>query len=138
MITLIIGKKGSGKTKKLIQMASEAIESSKGHVVVMEKGAKMTFDVHHRARLIDFDEYSIRGYDAFYGFVCGICACNYDVTDILIDSTLKIGGPNLEELAVFVAKLDKLSGHTQTKIVLSVSADEDEIPDSINAVSVKI
>lgn len=138
MITLIIGKKGSGKTKKLIQMANDAIATTKGNVVVMEKGAKLTYDVNHKARLIDFDEYTIRGFDSFYGFVCGVCACNYDVTDILIDSTLKIGGPNLDELAVFVAKLDKLSAHTNTKIVLSVSADEEEIPESINAVSVKI
>ena len=138
MITLIIGKKGSGKTKKLIQMANDAIKVTKGNVVVMEKGAKLTYDVNHKARLIDFDEYRIRGFEAFYGFVCGVCACNYDVTDILIDSTLKIGGPSLDELADFVAKLDKLSTHTNTKIVLSVSADEEEIPESINAVSVKI
>ncbi len=138
MITLILGRKGSGKTKKLIQMANDAVETSKGVVVVMEKGTKLTYDVNHKARLMDFDEYAIRGFDAFFGFVCGVCACNYDVTDILIDSTLKIGGTDFDALGEFIQKLDKLSSHTNTKIVLSVSADESDLPESINAVSVKI
>lgn len=138
MITLIIGKKGSGKTKKLIQLANEAVENSKGNVVVIEKGTKLTYDVTHRARLIDTDQYSVQGYEAFYGFVSGICAGNYDVTDILIDSTLKIGGSDLTEFAGFVEKMNHLAGISGTKITLLVSADKSELPDSINANSVFI
>ena len=138
MITLIIGKKGSGKTKKLIQLANEAVGSSNGNVVVIEKGAKLTYDVTHKARLIDADQYSIKGFDAFYGFISGICAGNYDVTDILIDGTLKIGGSDMDALADFIAKSNELAAKTETKFVFSVSADENELPESIDAVSVKI
>ena len=90
MVTLLIGKKGTGKTKKLIARANEAVKASSGNVVVIEKGAKLTYDVTHKARLIDTDQYSISGYDMLYGFISGICAGNYDVTDILVDSTFKI------------------------------------------------
>lgn len=138
MITLIIGNKGSGKTKKLIQLANEAVEKSNGNVVVIEKGAKLTYDVTHKARLIDTDQYGIKGFDAFYGFISGICAGNYDVTDILIDSTLKIGGRDFDALADFLGKINKLCDQCETKITLSVSADAHELPASIDAISEKI
>ncbi|MEE0265450.1 MAG: hypothetical protein UD936_07470, partial [Acutalibacteraceae bacterium] len=90
MVTLLIGRKGSGKTKKLIALANEAVTQSTGNVVVIEKGAKLTYDVTPKARLIDTDEYQIAGYDVLFGFISGICAGNYDITDIFVDSTFKI------------------------------------------------
>ena len=117
MITLIIGNKGSGKTKRLIQLANEAVEKSNGNVVVIEKGAKLTYDVSHKARLIDIEQYNVSGFDAFYGFLSGICAGNYDVTDIFVDSTLKITGRDFEALADFVAKANELASHSEVKIV---------------------
>ena len=138
MITLIIGNKGSGKTKKLIQQANEAVEKSNGNVVVVEKGTKLTYDITHKARLIDTDQYGIKGFDSFYGFISGICAGNYDVTDILIDSTLKIGGRDMDALADFLEKASKLAGQTETRLTFSVSADESELPASINAVAQKV
>ena len=92
MITLLTGKKGSGKTKKLIEMANEAVKNSNGNVVVVEKGLKLTYDISHAARLIDIDSYDVQGGKGLYGFLAGICAGNYDVTDIFVDSALKIAG----------------------------------------------
>jgi energy-coupling factor transporter ATP-binding protein EcfA2 len=138
MVTLIIGKKGSGKTKKLIERANEAISNSNGNVVVIEKGLKLTYDISHQARLIDIDAYGIQGLDSFFGFVSGICAGNYDVTDIFVDSTLKIIGPDTEALAILAEKLSALAALADTKITLSVSADAEELPKSIDAVSIKI
>jgi len=69
MVTLIIGKKGSGKTKKLIALANDTAASSTGNVVVIEKGAKLTYDITHKARLIDSDQYGISGYDMLLGFL---------------------------------------------------------------------
>lgn len=134
MVTLLIGKKGSGKTKKLIQLANEAVAASQGNVVVIEKGAKLTYDVTHKARLIDTDQYMISGYDALFGFVSGICAGNYDVTDILIDSTFKICPTAVDGLEDFISKMHDLSETADTNIVLLISASEDELPSSINAV----
>ena len=138
MVTLLIGKKGTGKTKKLIALANEAVAASSGNVVVIEKGAKLTYDVTHKARLIDTDQYSISGYSMLYGFISGICAGNYDVTDILVDSTFKICKDGVAGLEAFTKELQDLSETTSTNIVLLISADESDIPDSINAVCERV
>jgi len=138
MVTLIIGKKGSGKTKKLINLAAEAVQNSKGNVVVIEKGAKLTYDVSHKARLIDTEQYGISGYEAFFGFLSGLCAGNYDVTDVLVDSTLKIGGQDFAAFAQFIEKINVLATKSETKFTFLVSADEKDIPQSLDAVTVKL
>lgn len=134
MVTLLIGKKGSGKTKKLIALANEAVAASSGNVVVIEKGSKLTYDVTHKARLVDTEQYLIDGYDMLFGFISGICAGNYDVTDILVDSTFKICPDGIAGLEGFTKKLQELSETASTNIVLLISADEADIPESINAV----
>lgn len=132
MITLLTGKKGSGKTKKLIEQANKAIETSKGSVVVIEKGLKLTYDISHKARLVDSDAYLIESVASLYGFVSGICAGNYDVTDILIDSTLKIVSSDASAVEVLVNEFQKISAIANINIVLSVSASDDEIPASLH------
>ena len=131
MITLLIGKKGSGKTKKLIELANAAVESSKGNVVVIEKGLKLTYDISHEARLADSDAYGIKGKDALVGFISGICAANYDVTDIFIDSTLKITGNGVEDVEPITMQLKTLSEESKANIYLLVSADAAELPESV-------
>ncbi len=138
MVKLIIGKKGTGKTKKLISLANDAVAASNGNVVVIEKGSKLTYDVTHKARLIDTEQYGINGFDMFYGFLSGLCAGNYDVTDVLVDSTLKIGGQDFGEFAAFVEKVNTLAAKAETHFTFLVSADESELPKSLEAVSEKI
>ncbi|MBQ9460809.1 MAG: hypothetical protein IJU51_02670 [Clostridia bacterium] len=138
MVTLIVGKKGTGKTKKLINLANEAVEASNGNVVVIEKGSKLTYDVTHKARLIDTEQYSISGFDTFFGFLSGLCAGNYDVTDVLVDSTLKIGGQDFAAFSEFIEKINILAAKTETKFTFLVSADESQIPTSLAGVTVKI
>lgn len=138
MVSLLIGKKGTGKTKKLIALANEAVAASSGNVVVIEKGAKLTYDVTHKARLIDTDQYSVSGYDMLCGFISGICAGNYDVTDILVDSTFKICKEGIDGLEDFTKKMQDLSEASSTNIVLLISADEADIPDTINAVCQRV
>lgn len=133
MINVFIGKKGSGKTKKLIDYANKAVETSNGNVVVIEKGLKLTYDISHSARLIDSDAYGIKGLDALEGFLCGICAGNYDVTDILLDSTLKIIGQDMAALTDLITKAKKLSEEANVTFTLSISADESEIPAEVLA-----
>jgi len=131
MITLLIGKKGSGKTKKLIELVNAAVESSKGNIVVIEKGLKLTYDISHKARLVDTDAYGIAGKDALVGFISGICAGNYDVTDIFIDSTLKITGNGVADVEELTMKLKALSETSEANIYLLVSASEDELPEAV-------
>ena len=129
MLKLIAGRKGSGKTKKLISMVNEAVEKSEGKIVCIEKGKKLTYDVNHGARLIDTDEYGISGYDAFYGFIAGVAACDYDVKEIYIDSFFKICGSEMSRLPEFVGKAEKLSQVANVSFVITISADAEAIPE---------
>lgn len=128
MITLLTGKKGSGKTKKLIELANAAVAASDGSVVVIEKGQKLTYDISHTARLVDSDAFHIKGVDTLFGFVSGICAGNYDVTHIFVDSTLKITGTTAADIEGLIANVNTLAESAHTNFVLSISAAEDEIP----------
>lgn len=138
MINLIIGKKGTGKTKRLVDNANEAVKKSSGNVVVIEKGNHLTYDISHDARLIDIDSYGIQGVEALGGFLCGICAGNYDVTDIFVDSTLKIIGQDMKVLSAFVTKMNKLSALADTKITMLISADVSVLPDDIKEISASV
>lgn len=130
MIKMITGKKGTGKTKVLIDMINNAAQNTSGDIVCVEKSMKLTFDINHSVRLIDAEEYEIEGFDMFYGFIAGILASNFDIAEIFVDGILKIGGRDYEELGKLLAKVDKLSGK-EVKVVFTVSADESELPESV-------
>ena len=131
MIRLIVGNKGSGKTKTLIAMTNEAVAASSGNVVCLEKGLKLTYDISHKARLVDTDEYGVEGFDALYGFIAGLMAGNYDITHIFMDATLKIGGRDMDKLALFLDKLAASIGSREVNVVMTISADKEELPVSI-------
>lgn len=136
MVNLLIGTKGTGKTKRLISKANLAVENSKGYVAVVASGMELRYDINARARLIDVNEYGITGSEMLLGFLSGICAGNYDVTDILVDTTLKIlGNDDMNAFSQFADNLVKLSEQSNTNIVLSVSADEKDIPDSVKKIA---
>ena len=99
MIKLIVGTKGSGKTKTLIDMAKAAAETSKGNVVCVEKGDKLAREVPTSVRLINSDEYQVKGFANLYGFLAGILAGNYDITELFIDGILKIVDHNMDAAA---------------------------------------
>jgi len=128
MIKLIIGKKGSGKTKKLVDMVNAATAESLGNVVCIEKGDTLTYSVTHKARLIDAEAYGISGYGEYYGMLAGIKSGNHDVTHIFGDATLRIGGRNYDEFADFIEKLAGMCGHSAANITFTVSCDEADIP----------
>lgn len=135
MIKLIIGKRGSGKTKLLIDKVNAAAQSSNGNVVCIEKGMKLTFELDHKVRLIDADEYNIQGYDAFYGFVNGVLAGNYDIKEVYVDGILKIGAKedgskDIDGLGCLLEKLYKQIPSDVT-LFFTVSADQSDLPDSV-------
>lgn len=138
MIKLIIGNKGSGKTKRLITAVNEAAEKSDGNVVCVEQGPTLTYNVSHKVRLVDTDVYNISGYDMFYGLLSGICAGNYDLTDIFVDATLRIGNRDYNELAAFFEKVLSLSKEANTVFTFTVSCDESALPSSILEIAERI
>lgn len=128
MIKLIIGNKGSGKTKRLISLINEAVENSNGTVVCIEKSPLLTYEVTHKARLIETERFGVEGCDAFYGMVCGIIAQDHDITEIFVDATFKIVGRDYDAFATLINKLSKVSAENEIDIVFTVSEDEANLP----------
>ena len=131
MVKLLVGGKGSGKTKRLIDCVNNALAASNGNVVCVEKEDLLRFQLSYKVRLVAADAYGIRGYDAFYGMMCGLCAGDHDITDILVDATLKIGGNDYDEMAVFFEKIARLSNVSDTNFVFTVSTDVENLPQKI-------
>ena len=132
MVKLIVGVRGTGKTKILTDMVNEAYEKSiSGCVVCIEKGQKLKYDVRYQVRLIDTKEYDIRGADALYGLFCGLYAANYDTTHIFIDSALKICGEDIEGFARFLELADKISDKNNFQCIMTASAAPENLPESI-------
>ena len=128
MIKLIIGNKGSGKTKRLIGLINEAVESSNGTVVCIEKSPLLTYEVTHKARLIETERFGVEGCDDFYGMVCGVVAQDHDITEIFVDATFKIVGRDYDAFAALIGKLSKVSEENDVDIVFTVSEDESKLP----------
>ena len=128
MLKLIIGLKGSGKTKNLIEQANKAVETSPGHVVCIEKTNKLTFDLNHHVRLVDTEAYGVKGADQLFGMVCGVLATNYDVKDLFIDSSLKICGDDLAAFVEFIGKLDDVCKKFEINCVTTASIDHSDLP----------
>ena len=131
MVKLIVGVKGTGKTKNLIDMANEALRISPGNVVCIEKGQKLKYDVKYQARLIDTNEYEINNADALYGLVCGLYAENYDITHVFIDSALKICGNDVESFSRFLKLADDVSDKYKFQCIITASASPDSLPEEI-------
>ncbi|MBR6510005.1 MAG: hypothetical protein IKT38_05315 [Clostridia bacterium] len=128
MIKIIIGKKGSGKTKKLVDFVNVAANESLGNVVCIEKGDTLTYSVTHKARLIDADAYGISGYGEYYGMISGIKSGNHDVTHIFGDATLRIGTRDYEELVAFFERVSKIE---DIEFLFTVSADKADLPEKL-------
>jgi energy-coupling factor transporter ATP-binding protein EcfA2 len=133
MISLIIGNKGSGKTKRLIDLINGAVAKSDGTVVCIEKSPLLTYEVTHKARLIETERFGIEGCDAFYGMVCGIIAQDHDITEIFVDATFKIVGRDYDAFAALINKLSAVSEESKVDFVFTVSEDKEKLPEALFA-----
>lgn len=131
MLKLIIGVKGTGKTKNLISLVNTAVENSQGNVVCIEKGTKLRYDVKYKARLIDVKEYFVADAQSLYGFVAGILASNHDVTDLFIDSALKICENDVVAFDKFVDEISTLAEKLNVKIVMTSSIPVEEASETV-------
>lgn len=130
MIKLIVGAKGSGKTKLMIDMINDAAMSASGCIVCIEKGMKSTYNIKNSVRIIDVDDYAVRGYNMFYGFFMGVLAGNYDIQEVYVDGILKIGE---QDLAGFAALLDQIEDicKENLKVVFTVSTELENLTEEI-------
>ena len=132
MVQLIIGLKGSGKTKRLVDMVRDAVNEETGDVVCIEKERKLTFDIPYQARLIDAGVYDIGSYEFLRGLICGVHAGNYDITHFFIDNFYKlVNDKSPEALVDFLGWLDKFSREEKISFVISLSIDPATLPESV-------
>ena len=132
MVRVIMGKKGSGKTKQMIDLINSAVQTEHGNVVCIEKGEKLTFDIHYQIRLVESSEYDLTSYTALKGFISGLYAGNYDITHVFIDSLTKIvGGDTTVETENFLDWLNTFSEKHNIKFTVTISDDATLAPDGI-------
>lgn len=120
---LIIGLRGTGKTKQLIDMVNGAAAQSDGAVICVEHGNKLNFDVTYRARLIDATKFSIDNAHKLLGFLAGISASNHDITHLFIDSAHKICNRDINALSDILDAVDQLSKERNFECVMTISID---------------
>lgn len=130
MIKLITGKKGTGKTKVLIDMINDAVKSTNGDLICIEKGAKLTYDISYKVRLVDAERFNVSGYDSFYGFVPECSGRKLRYHGNLCCSILKTGGTVLRIQALCLISWTSLPGD-DTQVIFTVSADNEELPASV-------
>ena len=124
MVKIIMGLKGSGKTKQLIDLVSSAVKEEDGEVVVIEKGQKLIYDIPHSARLIEASDYGFNSYEFLKGFISGLRAENYDITHVFIDSLLKIIGQSIDvKTEEFVDWCESFSERENVKFTITISAE---------------
>ena len=131
MLKLMIGVKGTGKTKTLIEMVNSAVSTSNGAVVCIEKGDKLRYDVKYQARLINTEEFMVADAQALYGFVAGILASNHDVTELFIDSALKICNNDMASFEKMLDNLAALVAKTGTNLFITSSMPVEEASDTV-------
>ena len=131
MIKLVVGLKGSGKTKTLIERANTAADETKGSVVCIEKGDKLIHEIKYQVRLVDTDEYNVTTAASLYGFIAGMYASNHDITNVFVDSALKICGNNMETFEQLVLELDKLTEKNSFDVFMTSSCTEEDRPASV-------
>ena len=124
MVRLIMGMKGSGKTKRLIELINNAAKDEPGHAVCIAANRNMTYDIHYHIRLIDAHEYKLNSYDLYRGFISGLYAGNYDISHVFIDNLCKTVGREVDkDTEAFITWLDTFGEQNDIKFTVSISAD---------------
>ena len=132
MVKIIMGLKGSGKTKELVGLVCKAVSEGSGDVVVIEKERKLTYDIPYQARLIDAGSYSIGSYEFLKGFISGIHAGNYDITHFFIDNFYKlVNDKEGANVVPFIQWLAEYAERENVEFVISMSSDKEKCPEEI-------
>lgn len=131
MVQLIVGKKGKGKTKQLLDKVNSEVKDISGSIVYLDKSTKHMYELNNKVRLIDVSRYMIENESEFLGFVCGIISQDHDLEQMYFDSFLKIAALEDKDISAVVKKLERMSDFFQVDFILSVSRDESELPESV-------
>ncbi len=128
MIKLFMGKKGTGKTRKMIDMANKSAGEAKGNVVFVGEGRRYIMELKHEVRFIDVKEFDLSELNVFYGFLGGMIATNYDIEQIYIDGLMEIFGHNMSGVESFMSNVKKLSKKFGISFIMSMDGDPESVP----------
>ena len=128
MVQMIIGKKGKGKTKQLLDRVNTSIKTANGNIVYIDKSSKHMLELNNKIRLIDASGYGLKNSDEFIGFILGIISQDHDLEEMYLDSFLKVAKLEDSDITATVKELDTISKNFNVNFVLSVSLDKDELP----------
>ena len=131
MVQLIVGKKGKGKTKQLLDKVNSEVKDIAGSIAYLDKSTKHMYELNNKVRLIDVSRYMIENESEFLGFVCGIISQDHDLEQMYFDSFLKIAALEDKDISAVVEKLERMSDFFQVDFILSVSMDESELPEAV-------
>lgn len=138
MLELMVGLKGSGKTKTLIEKANEATKTTDGSVAVIEQNRKLINEIDTGARLVETEEYDVTSAYSLYGFTVGMFASNYDIKYIFIDSALKIVGNDIPSFSEMIKTLDRFAQKQNINIFITSSVEVKDLPDDIKSYVVNV
>ena len=133
MVQLIVGKKGKGKTKELLDKVNGQVKTISGSIVYLDKSTKHMYELNNKVRLINVTDYLISSSEEFLGFLCGIISQDHDLEQMYLDSFLKIACLEDQDISPAIDKLDKISEKFNVDFILSVSLDEAELPDALKS-----
>ena len=131
MIQFIIGEKGRGKTKVLLEKANTEVKQAEGNFVYLDKSSQHMYELNNKVRLIDVTTFPVRGYDAFIGFICGIISQDHDLEQMYLDSFLKLSGLEGQDLTKALSLLEQIGKKYEVTFVISISVTRDQIPESM-------
>ena len=131
MVELIVGKKGKGKTKVLLDRVNGAVKEANGSIVYLDKSTKHMYELNNKVRLIDVSSYPLKNADEFVGFICGIISQYHDLEQIYLDSFLKVSKLEDADVTDTLDQLDKIGEKYGISIVVSISLDKEEIPEAL-------
>lgn len=133
MVQLIVGKKGKGKTKHLLEKVNTEIKTASGNITYLDKSTKHMFELNNKVRLINVADYLVTNSDEFLGFICGIISQDHDLQQMYFDSFLDIACLDVNSISAVVAKLEKIGEVFGIDFILSVSIDENEVPEDMKS-----
>lgn len=134
MVQLIVGKKGKGKTKIILDMVNKEVASASGNIVYLDKGNDHMYELNNRVRLINVRDYGVASADEFIGFVRGIVSQDHDLEQVYFDGFLKISClKSVDQVEEVIHKLDSISDTYGFKVIASISLDESELPESLKS-----
>ena len=131
MIKLLIGEKGTGKTKAMLDSVQAALDRDHGSVVFINNNKRQVLDLNYKIRMVDTSEFSITNFEELYGLICGIISQNFDITDMFLDSITKIADGSMDDIAKFLDKLNAICEKFEVSLLVTASIKPEDASEGI-------